>query len=78
MSSNKLRVCHVSNLTTMGGIETMLMDFLVNNNHDKILHHIVSTSLFYWTFFAFRGTMPMNFFGFVCVTNVGVRLRWAS
>lgn len=46
MSQKKIRICHITNLTQMGGVEKMLLDFLTNCNKkdSKYKHSVASTS----------------------------------
>ena len=46
MSQKKYRVCHITNLTQMGGVEKMLLDFLTNHKKKctEYEHLVASTS----------------------------------
>jgi len=45
MSQKKFRVCHITNLTQMGGVEKMLLDFLATHkNRDSEYEHLVAST----------------------------------
>lgn len=45
MSQKKFKVCHITNLTQMGGVEKMLLDFLMNHKKkDTEYEHLVAST----------------------------------